>query len=305
MSVLSRVVNHWIDQRIAQALPPSAPDEMVRGRFAERDPYDPARPTRRTYSAFLDGAADPTPGIVMTAGEWPADGDEVIIRRTRTDGLHIHWAIIGRDAAAVGGGFDSPMTELGDLIVGGEGGETSVLPVGTVGDVLTVGAGAGGDEPGWAAPTAPEHHHGAVAVRVRRATTQPVASGIGTPISFELARWDTHGFWSAGTPAGMTVPAGMGGHYLIGLHVAFAAGAGSFRDARPRFTRGGTALLLALHQQPLIASVENRVSSFGSYLLEPGDFIEGLVQHDAGASLNLVPHAGASSIEMWMLRVGT
>lgn len=64
-------------------------------------------------------------------------------------------------------------------------------------------------------------------------TAETLVSGVVTPVNWDLTYYEVGGtWWSAGTPATVTVPALMGGWYDIGYGVTFAAsGAGNLRIA--------------------------------------------------------------------------
>ncbi len=95
-----RLFQQTTDVRVVQQLPPSPQVELVRGRVYQ------VNIGARTLRAFLDGAAESTPDIVipLLADIPRADPpDEIVVARRRADGLLLLWAILGRDASLVSG----------------------------------------------------------------------------------------------------------------------------------------------------------------------------------------------------------
>ena len=54
-----------------------------------------------------------------------------------------------------------------------------------------------------------------VGAMLRNTTTQALSAGVSTSLTFNSVDRDTDGFWSAGNPTRATVPAGLGGWYLV------------------------------------------------------------------------------------------
>ena len=62
--------------------------------------------------------------------------------------------------------------------------------------------------------------------RAVRSSNLSIASGAAIP--FEVTRFDTDGFWNIAAPSRITIPAGLGGKYLVGCGTDMAgAAAGS------------------------------------------------------------------------------
>ena len=76
-----------------------------------------------------------------------------------------------------------------------------------------------------AAPVAP----GFSGARAYRSTAQSIPNAAFTRVTFEAEVFDVGGYWDAGTPAQLTVPAV--GYYLVGAHGAFAVNATGIRAA--------------------------------------------------------------------------
>ena len=108
-------------------------------------------------------------------------------------------------------------------------------------------------------------------VRVERTTEQSLAIGVAATWTVELA--DTDGFWTAGQPTRLTVPAGLGGTYLV-LAGASIAQTGTDPAAQLIATRniggiGGSIRGPRINEMGIVGHALT-----GVMVLVPGDFLE-------------------------------
>jgi hypothetical protein len=105
------------------------------------------------------------------------------------------------------------------LTVYTDGTANGIRPIGGVG-----GVGGGGD-PGGVFGRVMLPFHGALAVKT---ATQAIAASVTTPISYDAVGYDTRGFWSAGAPTRLTVPAGVT-RVIVSASTRFTGGTGSYQ----------------------------------------------------------------------------
>lgn len=147
--------------------------------------------------------------------------------------------------------------------------------------------------------------------RVTRSSDQSgFASGTATytAISFELAQFDTHGFWGIDpNPTRLTIPGGMGGYYEIGFN--FALSSMTANVVRGLVRRNGGAA--AGGDEPLclenrIFSLEPILNAVTCQLLSQGDYLELYVSQDSGSNQTVRGTSGVNEHTpvFWLRRVG-
>lgn len=117
---------------------------------------------------------------------------------------------------------------------------------------------------------------------------QSIANSTDTALAFNTERADTHAFHSTVTNTSrLTIPADMGGVYLITSNVFFDAN-----------VTGQRALAIRLNGASFIAGVNSNATGGGTaatnlslakpYPLVVGDYIEAIVNQSSGGALNVV-----------------
>jgi hypothetical protein len=127
-------------------------------------------------------------------------------------------------------------------------------------------------------------------------------SGTSVALALDSERFDTSGFHSTTVNnSRLTVPAGLGGRYLLGTSVQFEANATGLRQTSLR-VNGSTGL--AVNNCPNVGAVlGTRLASATLYNLAAGDFLEAFAMQESGGSLN-AQAIGDFSPELWLIRVG-
>lgn len=111
-----------------------------------------------------------------------------------------------------------------------------------------------------------------VGARVYRTTNGSQASGDAIP--FETVDYDTSGFWSAGQPTRLTVPAGLGGRYIFGANTDVAGApppAGSYEINLRSSTKADPTIVAVegsttIFANPLLAVCSMRTLAAGEFL---------------------------------------
>lgn len=139
---------------------------------------------------------------------------------------------------------------------------------------------------------------GTIGCRVRNSGSVALTNGSDTVITFDSERFDTDGFHSTSSDTGrITIPAGMGGKYLIGANtdVTTSPGAGSYCGIR----LNGTTYIATgqVTNDPSYATAQCGTV----YDLSAGDYIEFLVHVNAGSKNALA--AGNYSPEFWVIKL--
>jgi hypothetical protein len=111
------------------------------------------------------------------------------------------------------------------------GAALTVYTDGTVNGIRPIG-GVGGGDPGGVFGRVMLPFHGALAVKT---ATQAIAATTDTLISYDATAYDTRGFWSAGAPTRLTVPAGIT-RVIVSASTRITGGAGNYQT---RFIRNG------------------------------------------------------------------
>jgi hypothetical protein len=128
---------------------------------------------------------------------------------------------------------------------------------------------------------------------------QAIANTTIAALAFNAERFDTHAFHDPATNnSRLTVPAGLGGLYLLGGHVTWAAGAGNRRQVAIRLN-GATTIEVA--DQAGAGSPSQSATT--TYRLAAGDYAELTVYQDSGGALNVSAFSNFSP-EFWLIRMG-
>lgn len=120
--------------------------------------------------------------------------------------------------------------------------------------------------------------------RVYHSANQSLSSGSATPLSFDSERFDTDAYHDTSTNnSRITIPANMGGKYLITGHVAFAADATGYREINV-FLNGTTDI--ANHRTSALSGVSTIMSVATVYSLAATDYVELRAFQNSGGALN-------------------
>lgn len=128
---------------------------------------------------------------------------------------------------------------------------------------------------------------GGVIAEIYRSTTQALTTATPAFVTWDTVLADPLGFWSAGSPTLLTVPAGYGGVYLIVVSAAFAAHADSAQRQVTIVVNGLTAI--ASDARPAINSgtFTTAFVTTTAFGLNAGDNISVKVRQDSGGALNV------------------
>lgn len=139
-------------------------------------------------------------------------------------------------------------------------------------------------------------------VRAYSSVNQSLANGIDTPILLNSERWDVGGFHStASNTSRFTVPAGLGGLYVMGNRLRFASNATGYRYA---FLRHNGTDIFDIGAANALNGLYTPVGVGGTqWRLADGEYIETLGGQSSGGALN-VEASNKFSPEMWMMMVG-
>jgi hypothetical protein len=106
------------------------------------------------------------------------------------------------------------------------GAALTVYTDGTANGIRPIGGvGGGGGDPGGVFGRVMLPFQGALAVKT---ATQAIAGSTDTPISYDAVAYDTMGFWSAGAPTRLTVPAGIT-RVIVSASTRITGGTGSYQ----------------------------------------------------------------------------
>jgi hypothetical protein len=137
--------------------------------------------------------------------------------------------------------------------------------------------------------------------RVYHSAAQSIGSGTSTALSFNSERHDSDGFHSTSSNTNrITIPAGMGGKYVISGQVRFAANATGFREVSIRV---GGATTIAIQDTLAVGGVPTILSITTVYELAAGDYVELLAYQNSGGALD-VDSSGNYSPEFSIAAVG-
>lgn len=143
----------------------------------------------------------------------------------------------------------------------------------------------------------------AVGARAYQAgSAQSIANATLTAVTFDSERFDTDGFHSTSSNTSrFTVPAGMGGKYLLGGVVEFAANATGARSIALRLN-GSTYIAFETIQAATAGGQETRLSVETVYDLLAGEYVEVYVSQVSGGSLT-IGNTSAYGAEGWAIRL--
>lgn len=137
--------------------------------------------------------------------------------------------------------------------------------------------------------------------RLRRSTNQAIPSGADTPIVFDTARFDTHGFFAQNS---IVIPEGMGGVYLMGGGFRFAnVGNASLVACTITRNRDIPVGELASQGQPGGNGVHRLLNVTDMFSLEDGDLVELYAFQNTGSTVALEAIQSYTP-EFWGYRVG-
>jgi hypothetical protein len=128
-----------------------------------------------------------------------------------------------------------------------------------------------------------------------------LSDAIITTLLMDSERWDSNGFHNVLTnTTRLTIPTGMGGYYLIGGKLQWAANATGNRLALI-FKNGGINLA---YNNFRAGNVQARSAPVTLSLLAATDYVELLAYQDSGGILNVEANAEASPV-FWLHRVAS
>jgi hypothetical protein len=136
--------------------------------------------------------------------------------------------------------------------------------------------------------------------RVRRTTSQTIATGSLTDVSMTTETWDTASMHTTNSPS---VVAPVDGVYLLTGSVVFQGGGTGFREMA--LFRNNTAAI-ADDEDDVRASASNFLSVSTAYLLAAGDEVRMKVQQNSGGNLTVIASSGGAetSPELSMTLLG-
>jgi hypothetical protein len=141
-------------------------------------------------------------------------------------------------------------------------------------------------------------------VRVIETSNQTIPTSTVTPITFDTETFDTDGYHDNVTNNHrLTVPSGLGGYYLIQAQVRWenGSGGGSYRRAWIR-VNGSTIIAESIYPVTT-GNFWYNVAPSTVYLLAATDWVEVVVDHDAGADRLIEGSSIASRFEMSLVGV--
>ena len=114
---------------------------------------------------------------------------------------------------------------------------------------------------------------------------QSIANLTTTVITFDTVNEDNAGFWNAGSPNRLTVPAGYSGLYIVYGAIRWAANAVGVRVAIIT-ANGSTDLINQGYQTPNSATIACNTSVCRAYRFSDSDYIELKGIQESGGNLN-------------------
>lgn len=125
-----------------------------------------------------------------------------------------------------------------------------------------------------------------IGARAYNTGTQSITTATWTALTLDSERFDTDGFHSTSVNTErFTVPAGLGGKYLLNTNIGFAANTTGQRGVRLRLN-DATTIAQDLRETMTDGSLGTRMSIACVYDLIPGDYVETEVWQDSGGNLN-------------------
>ena len=140
-----------------------------------------------------------------------------------------------------------------------------------------------------------------IGARVTLGAVQAIPNAAGTAIQFTQAQFDSSGFFDAGTPTRLTVPAGLGGVYAITGYVLFAASGVGIRQSSIPVNAAATHAING--PLPGNGAFNNGLPVPLTLALAAGDFVELEAYQSSGGALNAL--AGTNATSLALVRIGT
>lgn len=131
-------------------------------------------------------------------------------------------------------------------------------------------------------------------VRVWRSTDQSIPDVTPTAVQFDVAQWDSDGFWQIIPPGTVVIPTGLSGQYLVSFGGLLAA-SGSATGGTWTISVNGSLRGYAGGFPPA-AALNWAIPLPGILDLVEGDQITAAVYQSSGGPLNLLSVAGASPL---------
>ena len=170
------------------------------------------------------------------------------------------------------------ITTAGDLLYGTAADTVARLGIGTAGQVLKVNSGA--TAPEWGAASASFK-----GVRLEKTAAQSVANATYTAITYTGETYDTSNYHDNSTNTSrITIPAGLGGYYLIAYQISWSTNGNGQRLVRI-YVNGSTIPYMNGFANPS-SGYDNNFAGATILSLAAGDYIELFGYQDSGGSLN-------------------
>lgn len=148
--------------------------------------------------------------------------------------------------------------------------------------------------------SATSHTHSLVGARATSGSTQSVSDNTVTTIALDVETFDTSGFHDTVTNnTRITIPAGLGGTYLVEAGAGISANATGTRQCRIHVN--GTLRAVTSANAVTAAGLPTRLAVSDVFQLVSGDYVELAVYHSAGTSLS----AEADLCRLAVVRLGS
>lgn len=173
----------------------------------------------------------------------------------------------------------NPETTLGDISYRSSTSNTNTrLAIGSTGQVLTVSGGV----PSWASPAAA----GFKGCSVFNSTAISLANNTSVALTFNSENFDTDAFHSTSTNTGrITIPAGLGGKYLINGIISYDGGGAGFR--RIDILKNGTLIVYGANFNLPSSTGGTNIIPYGAVLdLVATDYVSISVTQESGGTIN-------------------
>ena len=186
------------------------------------------------------------------------------------------------------------ITTAGDLLYGTAADTVARLGIGTVGQVLKVNSGATAPEWGAAASTA------FIGCSVYNSAGQSLANETLVAITWDTELYDTDAIHSTATNTSrFTVPSGLGGKWLLNVHIGWVGGGGAgYRGLRPYINGTANGFVYNYTAGTGIATEYSLV-----YELAAADYVEIYGDQSSGGSLS-TGGTGATASRVTFTKVG-
>lgn len=142
-----------------------------------------------------------------------------------------------------------------------------------------------------------------VGARVFHSANQSLTTGVATGLAFDTERFDTDGFHSTSVNTNrLTIPAGLGGKYLVGGGIRYASNATGWRQLALRLN-GDNAKFIATDVRGANPTDVTDITISTVLELAVGDYVELMAAQTSGGNLNVL--AGAMfSPEFYLTLLG-